>query len=98
MRREDHRVTELQQGDLVLVAEEAEEVQVVQTQGLGLSMQLFLQRTGAHDHYRIIEPLHGVEQDMQALVITHHSNKQEKLVAQLLAPAFGTRCVRLRIT
>lgn len=75
----DNRIAQLQQRHLVLVTQTAEEVNIAQAQRGGLCMQFLLQRTGTDNHHGIIDVFERVEQDVQALVITHHPDEQKNL-------------------
>ena len=97
VRRKRDGVAEPEQRRLVEVVHGADEMHVCQAQAPCTRLQLRLDRSRADDHDGITGAGHGVEQDVQALVITQHADEQEEFVAHARAPAREARSVRFRI-
>ena len=70
---------------------------IAQPQSRGLRPQRGFDFAGAGDHDRVFQPLCGLQQHMQALVVAQHADKQEELPAHARAPLRQTLRVGLRI-
>ena len=55
-------------------------------------------KAGTNNDYRVTSTLRRLQQNVQAFVITHHADKQKKLIPKLLAPAIHPFAVGLWIT
>jgi len=67
MRRENHPVAELQQGDFVFARQHPQKVDMLQSQLGGVFFQLCLNRAGADDDHRVTGALQRIQQNVQPL-------------------------------